>query len=119
MGGHRLHAVLLAAVLVTAAGCSDDAPARPPAPAPSASSSTTPTASVVEAWQAADVPVRPDWVGRNAPWVWEYSDDVVVIGPRGLVALDRETGTEVWRVPARRPRLRRHPHPVRRSGWSP
>jgi hypothetical protein len=31
--------------------------------------------------------------------VWEYSDDVVVIAPRGLVALDRQTGAEVWRLP--------------------
>lgn len=98
MGGHRLHALLLAAVLVTAVGCSADESPRPPTPTPSASSAT-PTASVVEAWQAADVQVRPNWVGRDAPWLWEYSDDIVVIGPRELVALDRETGAEVWRVP--------------------
>jgi hypothetical protein len=54
---------------------------------------------VVTAWQASDVGVRPDRVGRDAPWVWEYSDDIGVIAPRGLVALDRETGAEVWRLP--------------------
>lgn len=99
----RLGAATLAAVVVTAVGCSpDDAPA-PATASPSSSASTPsspgPTASVVPAWQAGDVRVRPDWLGRDAPWVWKYSDDIVVVGPRGLVALDRETGAEVWRLP--------------------
>jgi hypothetical protein len=54
---------------------------------------------MLTAWQATDVHVRPDWVGAGAPWVWKYSDDVVVIAPQELVALDRETGAEVWRLP--------------------
>lgn len=98
----RSYAALLAAALVAVVGCSPDAepaPAPPSSTEPSAQSSAAPTASVLTAWQATDVHVRPDWVGADAPWVWEYSDDVVVIAPRGLVALDRETGTEVWRLP--------------------
>ena len=92
----RSYAALLAAALVAVVGCSPDAA---PDPAPSAPSSSGQTSSVLTAWQASDVRVRPDWVGAHAPWVWEYSDDVVVIAPRGLVALDRETGVEVWRLP--------------------
>jgi len=96
----RSYAALLAAALVAVVGCSPDAPPAPATPSPSSAQSTAgPTASVLTAWQASDVRVRPDWVGADAPWVWEYSDDVVVIAPRGLVALDRETGAEVWRLP--------------------
>lgn len=98
----RSYAALLAAALVAVVGCSPDAPPAPATPSPtssSAPSSAGPTASLLTAWQASDVHVRPDWVGADAPWVWEYSDDVVVIAPRGLVALDRETGAEVWRLP--------------------
>ena len=98
----RAYAAALAAALVTLVGCSPDASTEPetPAPKPSASStSAEPTASMLTAWQASKVRVRPDWVGTDAPWVWEYSDDIVVIAPRGLVALDRETGSEVWRLP--------------------
>lgn len=94
----RLYAATLATALVTMVGCSSDAAPAPAEPA-SAPTSAGPTASVLTAWQASDVSVRPDWVGSDAPWVWEYSDDVVVIAPRGLVALDRETGAEVWRLP--------------------
>jgi hypothetical protein len=98
----RSYAALLAAALVALAGCSPDAPRPPATSSPTSSptpSSAGPTASLLTAWQASDVHVRPDWVGANAPWVWEYSDDVVVIAPRGLVALDRQTGVEVWRLP--------------------
>ena len=98
----RSYAALLAAVLVAVVGCSPDDTPAPATPSPaqsSAPSSAGPTASVLTAWQASDVRVRPDWLGADAPWVWEYSDDVVVIAPRGLVALDRETGAEVWRLP--------------------
>ncbi len=42
--------------------------------------------------------LRPDWVGRSAPWVWEHGDDVVVLAPQGLAALDRETGAESWNL---------------------
>lgn len=102
----RLYAALLAAALVAVVGCSpDDAPA-PATNAPSSSStpssatssSATSGDSVSPAWQAR-VRVRPDWWGEGAPWVWRYSDDIVVVGPRGLVALDRETGAQVWRLP--------------------
>ncbi|MEO5662026.1 MAG: hypothetical protein ABIR39_01975 [Nocardioides sp.] len=88
----RSYAAVLAAVIVTAAGCTAD---EKPAPAtPVAESSTaTPAASVSTAWRA---PVK---VRQGVPWLWEYSDDVVVAGPRGLVALDRESGAEVWRLP--------------------
>ncbi|UUZ61577.1 hypothetical protein LP418_04145 [Nocardioides sp. B-3] len=93
----RSYAALLAAVLVTAVGCTADE--GPAAEAPVAeSSSPSPTPAVGDARSAA-VKVRPDWVSRDAPWLWEYSDDVVVVGPRSLVALDRETGAEVWRLP--------------------
>lgn len=82
---------------MAAAGCTAEVDGVPPeGVAPSAE--TTSAASGSEAW-AVDVRVRPDWIGRDAPWIWEYSDDVVVIAPRGLVALDRETGAEVWRLP--------------------
>lgn len=109
MGVRRLYAALLAAALIAAVSCSPDAapaPATPSAPhsdsgsgSGSDSASDEPSASARTAWQASQVRVRPDWVGADAPWVWEYSDDVVVIAPRGLVALDRETGAEVWRLP--------------------
>ena len=102
----RSYAALLAAALVAVVGCSTDptpAPATPsaaqPSAQPSAPSSAGPTASLLTAWQASDVRVRPDWVGADAPWVWKYSDDVVIIAPEELVALDRETGAEVWRLP--------------------
>lgn len=94
----RSYAAVLVAALVTVAGCSPDASSDPASPSPSPSEAS-PTASMQTAWQASAVQVRPDWVGRDVPWVWEYSDDVVVIAPRGLVALDRETGSEVWRLP--------------------
>jgi len=104
----RSYAALLAAALVAVVGCSPDVPPAPATPSPtsssasassSAPSSARPTASLLTAWQASDVHVRPDWVGADVPWVWKYSDDVVVIAPRELVALDRETGAEVWRLP--------------------
>lgn len=93
----RSYAAVLAAVLVAAVGCSADEKPAPETPV-AESSTATPTAAVGTGW-GAPVKVRPDWVGRDAPWLWEYSDDVVVVGPRSLVALDRETGTEVWRLP--------------------
>lgn len=92
------YAAVLAIALVTVVGCSADAPPVPADPSPTPTSAA-PAASVLTAWQASDLRVRPAWVGREAPWVWEYSDDIVVIAPRGLVALDRETGVEVWRLP--------------------
>ena len=99
----RSYAALLAGALVAVVGCTPDASSPAPATPSSAQSSTPssagPTASLFTAWQATDVHVRPDWVGADAPWVWEYSDDVVVVAPRGLVALDRATGAEVWRLP--------------------
>ncbi|PUA79448.1 PQQ-binding-like beta-propeller repeat protein [Nocardioides currus] len=92
----RSYAATLACVLVAITGCtSEDEPPAGPAPSVSA---TTPTASVSKAW-VADVPVRPDSIGRGAPWIWEYSDDVVVVGPRGLVALDRASGEQLWQLP--------------------
>jgi hypothetical protein len=98
----RSYAALLAAALLAVVGCSADptpAPAAPSPAQPSAPPSAGATASVLTAWQASDVRVRPDWVGADAPWVWKYSDDVVIIAPEELVALDRETGAEVWRLP--------------------
>lgn len=95
----RSYAAVLAAALVMAVGCTADEKSVPETPV-AESSTATPTAAVSTGW-GAPVDVRPDSVGRGAPWLWEYSDDVVVIGPRSLVALDRETGTEVWRLKLR------------------
>ncbi|WP_107704697.1 hypothetical protein [Nocardioides allogilvus] len=97
MRAPRLYVAVLAVALVAAAGCSAEVDGVPPdGVAPSAE--PTSVASGSKAW-VADVRVRPNWIGRDAPWIWEYSDDVVVIAPRGLVALDQETGAEVWRLP--------------------
>src|SRR5687768_2383973 len=96
----RSYAALLAVALVAVVGCTPDAKPAPEETSPSQTPpSAEPAASVLTAWQASDVRVRPDWVGGDAPWVWEYSDDVVVIAPQELVALDRQTGAEVWRLP--------------------
>ena len=72
----RSYAALLVAALVAVVGCSPDVTPAPTTPSPTASStrsSAGPTASVLTAWQASDVRVRPDWVGADAPWVWELS----------------------------------------------
>lgn len=97
VGVRRSYAAALAAVLAAAVGCTADEKPAPATPV-AESSAPTPTAGVRTAWSA-PAKVRPDSLGRDAPWLWEYSDDVVVVGPRALVALDRETGTEVWRLP--------------------
>lgn len=93
----RWYAAVLAAVLVAAVGCTADEKPAPETPV-AETSTAAPTAGVRTGWSA-PVQVRPDSVGGGTPWVWEYSDDVVVLGSRSLVALDRQTGTEVWRRP--------------------
>ena len=85
----RSYAAMLVAVLLAVVGCTAD-DEQPPAPSTSVEESSTPTATAaVETAWGSPVEVRPDSVGRGAPWLWEYSDDVVVVGSYGLTALDR------------------------------
>lgn len=85
--------VTIALLLATACIADDDRSGSSGEPKPEAS---TPSVSLV--WSASES-MRPDWVGRSAPWAWEHGDDVVVLAPQALVALDLKTGAESWNLP--------------------